>query len=78
MCPITFYDFDFSFLKIILKSTLHGLLQGKVDPLFSIILKQNGYSFPFLGNPCIPIFKLCLIVMYLMQCTLFTRDYCVY
>ena len=46
--PITFYDFDFSFLKIILKSTLYGLLQGKVYLLFSTILKQNDYSFPTL------------------------------
>ena len=37
---INFNDFDFRFLRIILKSTLYGILQGKVHQLFSIISKQ--------------------------------------
>ena len=45
---ITFYGFDLNFLKIILKRTLYGLLQGKVYLIFSIILKQNDYPFPIL------------------------------
>ena len=43
---ITFRDFDFSFLKIIHKSTLYAILQGEVYLLFSVILKQNDYPFP--------------------------------
>ena len=35
---IIFYGFDLSFLKLVLKRTLHGLLRGKVYLLFSIIL----------------------------------------
>ena len=33
------YDFDLSFLKMILKRTLYELLQGNVYLLFSMILK---------------------------------------
>ena len=38
---ITFCNFDLSFLKIMVKSTLYGILQGNVHLLFSIPLKQN-------------------------------------
>ena len=45
---ITLFDFDHSFLKIILKRTLCGLLQDQVYLLFSIILNQNDHLLPFL------------------------------
>ena len=45
---ITFCDFDFSFLKMILKSTLYGILQGEVYLSFSVILKQINSPFPIL------------------------------
>ena len=47
---ITFYDFDLSFLKIILKSCLYGLFLGKVYLLFSKILKQNDNPFPIFNQ----------------------------
>ena len=59
---ISFYDFDLSFLKLILKRTLHGLLQGKVYLSFSIILKQNDYPSSFFDNSSIHFFKLYLLI----------------
>ena len=59
---ISFYDFDLSFLKLILKRTLHGLLQGKVYLSFSVILKQNDYPSSFFDNSCIHFFKLYLLI----------------
>ena len=59
---ISFYDFDLSFLKLILKRTLHGLLQGKVYLSFSIILKQNDYPSSFFDHSSIHFFKLYLLI----------------
>ena len=59
---ISFYDLDLSFLKLILKRTLHGLLQGKVYLSFSIILKQNDYPSSFFDNSSIHFFKLYLLI----------------
>ena len=63
---MTFYDFNLSFLKIVLKSILYGLLQGKLYLLFSMISEKIITHPSFLGNPSIPHFKLYLF-MYLMQ-----------
>ena len=45
---ITSDDFDLSFLKMLLKSTLYGFPQDKVYLLFSTILKQNDHLFSIL------------------------------
>ena len=45
---ITPYDFDLSFLKILLKSTFYGLSQDMVYFLLSIILQQNNHIFSIL------------------------------
>ena len=45
---ITFYHFDLSFLKVILKSIFYWLLPGKAYVVFFIILKQNDYPSPIL------------------------------
>ena len=41
---ITFYNFDFSFLKVLLESTLYGFYRLRCL-LFSTILKQNDHLF---------------------------------
>ena len=51
---IAFYDFNLSFLKIMLKSTLNGLLQDKVYLTFSTILEQNDYPLPIQAIPVFP------------------------
>ena len=53
---ITLYDFDLSFLKLLLKTTFYGLLQDKVCLLFSTILKQNNHLFSILMQSLYPSF----------------------
>ena len=50
---IILYDSDISVLKLLLKTTLYGLLQDKISLLFSTILNQNEHLFATLMQSCI-------------------------
>ena len=45
---ITLYDFDLSFLRIILKSSFYGLLQGIIFYNFKILILKGSLYSPFL------------------------------
>ena len=53
---ITLYHFDITFLKLLLKTTLYGLLQGKICILFSTIVKENDHVFSILMQSPYPSF----------------------
>ena len=69
---INFYDFHLSFLKIVLKSTLYGLLaMRQVVPVTFYNFKKINTCSPFLDNPCIPHFKssICFLIVFVVWLT---------